>query len=375
VPELSGELFTPEEVAGLLGAPLAQVESWLDLRSLPSIALPEGRRIRRVDLEPFAVPLVEPEALDALVREDPSEPTQLLAMKATAAGLSHLFAAHRFDQESRARPLFHYTSAETALDYILVGRQLRLSPPSGMNDPFESDPHWVTLSGDWDGAPDELLKLASSASDELRRSCRLACLTRSGPNSWASLIGYGNGYMRARMWAQYADGHAGVCLAFDQAKLVEAAKRNERPGVRLYKGPMQYRSEEDREILIQLPLAQVATDLHGLVDGLFPSVVAGLYFSKAWDWSTESEYRFLLRGAVAEFEYIDIGSSLTGVFCGPRFPDARLADLRARCPELWEAGRVFRIAWRNGHPIPMRLQGDAPAPAGWQLPDPPDDPA
>jgi hypothetical protein len=118
-----------------------------------------------------------------------------------------------------------------------------------------------------------------------------------------ALIGYGNGYMRARMWAQYADGHAGVCPAFDQAKLVEAAKRNERPGVRLYKGPVHYRSEEDREILIQLPLAEVATDLHGLVDGLFPSVVAGLYVSKAWDWSTESEYRFLLRGAVADFEY------------------------------------------------------------------------
>lgn len=88
----------------------------------------------------------------------------------------------------------------------------------------------------------------------------------------------------------------------------------------------------------------------------------------------ESEYRLLLRGAVADFEYLDISSSLTGVFCGPRFPDARLADLRARCPELWEAGRVFRIAWRNGFPIPMRLQGDIAEPAGWQLPEAPVDP-
>ena len=27
---------------------------------------------------------------------------------------------------------------------------------------------------------------------------------------------------------------------------------------------------------------------------------------KAWDWSTESEYRFLVHGEVDDFEYIDI---------------------------------------------------------------------
>lgn len=361
-------------MADLLGVSLERVESWLDLHTLPSMIGPEGRQIRRVDLQRFAEPLIEPDVFDQALGDDPTEATQIIGMQAATAGLSQLFAARRFDRESRVRPLFHYTSAATALDYVLVERRLRLNPPSGMNDPFESDPYWVSFSGEWDGDPDELLRLSADASGELRDRCRMACLTRSGPNSWASLVGYGNGYMRARMWAQYADGHSGVCLALDHDALRMAARRAERSDVRLFQGPVRYRTEEDREILIQLPLTSVQENLAEFVEGMFPSVVAGLYFSKAWDWSSESEYRFLLYGDVDEYEYIDIRAALTGVFCGPRFPIARFADLRARCPELWEAGRIFRMVWRNGLATPMPVQQADDDLASWQIPPAPVDP-
>jgi hypothetical protein len=85
------------------------------------------------------------------------------------------------------------------------------------------------------------------------------------------------------MWAQYADNHAAVCLAFDQSLLIEAARKAGQPGLTLYKGPVRYRSPAERELHIELPLARVKTDSKTLVEELFPSVVAGLYFTKAWD--------------------------------------------------------------------------------------------
>ena len=127
---------------------------------------------------------------------------------------------------------------------------------------------------------------------------------------------------------------------------------------------------------MSLPVERALADLEGLIEEGFPSVVAGLYFTKAWDWSTESEFRFLLHGNVDAYEYIDINEALTGVFCGSRFPEARFADLRTRCPELWDAGRVFRIVWRNGLPVvlPATSLGSATG-VTWDVPPAPSEPS
>jgi hypothetical protein len=104
-------------------------------------------------------------------------------------------------------------------------------------------------------------------------------------------------------------------------------------------------------------------------------VVGRLYFMKAWDWSTESEYRFLVHGEVDDYEYVDISRSLTGILCGSRFPDARLSDLAARCPQLMDAGRIFRLQWRNGFPLPMPVNtAGAGRSSAWEVPPPPHEP-
>jgi hypothetical protein len=222
--------------------------------------------------------------------------------------------------------------------------------------------------------PQELQALWARASGALRDRCRVACLTLSDADPSGGLVGFGDGYKRSRMWAQYADRHAGVCLAFDQAKLIQAARESEREGVRLYKAPVRYRSEDEGVRPIQLPLKRVREDIEALIGELFPSFVAGLYFSKAWDWNTETEYRFLVHGNVDEYEHVGIRDALTGVFCGPRFPDERLADLRFRCPDLWEAGRVYKMAWHNGLALAFPLNGPERAVIEWDLPPAPIEP-
>lgn len=230
----------------------------------------------------------------------------------------------------------------------------------------------MSLSGDA-GVPEEVLPLFHQASRLVRDCCRLACMTRSGPNSWSSLEGFGNGFMRARMWTQYAGNHSGLCLAFDQARLIEAAKACERMDVKLYKAPVRYRTEEERELPLSFPIEQVRDRPDQFAAEAFPSFVAALYFSKSWDWSTESEYRFLVHGQVAEYEYIDVSAALTGVFCGSRMPESRLQELRFLCPDLWSTGRIFRVTWINGLPYARSVTHSVidPATSKWKVPPAP----
>lgn len=266
------------------------------------------------------------------------------------------------------RPLFHYTTTEIALDHILRDARLRLDSPVGTNDPFESEPYLVNLSGD-SAYPENITDTFFYLNDLLRQ-CRLTCLSLSGSNQRSSLIGFGDGYARARMWAQYGGNHTGVCLAFDRDRLRKAALAVARErDLRLYAAPVRYLGHDDSAPLIELPIDLALDGPVGLVKEIFPTTAAGLYFTKAWDWSTETEYRLLLHGDVAEYEFVDISSALTGVFCGARFPNVRLDDLRARCPELLAANRIFRLKWRNGfgNALPVLPAGDVTN-VGWELP-------
>jgi hypothetical protein len=376
VANLPSELVSLADAAAILGITEATARSWIELRTLRGTKGPDGEYFfRRVDIQHMAAPLVRPE--DARVPSLAFGP-QVFSMSEQMAFVTSKLKSDRFSVEARSRPIFHYTTSATALDYILRDARLRLSPPSRMNDPFESDPHLVSLRGDL-GDPNDAMRVMQNASQLLRERCRLTCLALSGPNEWSSLMGYGDGYTRARMWTQYADGHRGVCLAFDQERLREAVRAAaECLGLRLYEAPVHYLAQDERSILIELPAERALQDLPRLVEDVFPGVVAGLYFSKAWDWSTESEYRFLLHGEVAEDEYIDISGALTGVFCGASFPERRLDDLRARCPQLHDDHRIFRMFWRNGFPIAMPAnRGPSESGAGypaWDIPPRPVDP-
>jgi hypothetical protein len=261
---------------------------------------------------------------------------------------------------SRGWPLFHYTSATTALDHILVDAQLQLGPTSRLNDPYESEPHWVNFiqdAGEQDMADAEM-ELFTRTSDLLREGCRLTCLTESRANEFSSLSGYGDGWTRARMWAQYADHHSGVCLAFDQERLFEAAVQvASAKGLDLYEGLVQYRAPDGRPAdPITISLSRARADLPGVVQEIFPSIVRQLYFSKTWDWFAETEYRLVVRGEVGDVEHIDIRRALTAIFLGSEFPRGRLDDVLARCQHLIE-NRILMVHWRNGFPVAVPLMG------------------
>lgn len=119
--------------------------------------------------------------------------------------------------------VFHYTKASTALEHILQSMAIRLGPISETHDPLEGHREYTGISASGGGPPNFA---AWDKVHEVARRARVGCFCRDGDLAspdpcaldfappWA-------GWARDRMWAQYADGHTGVCLAFDRRKLVE----------------------------------------------------------------------------------------------------------------------------------------------------------
>ena len=377
MPELGGEIFTPAEVSDLISQPEERILRWIKHHTLPAFMDPgQEWRIRRVDLIPWARPLLSGRALDALAPLDfESGAADIDSPSIFAELASAHFGAQEFERVARGQPLFHYTSTETALDAILLNGSLRLNPPTGMNDPFESGSLWPNFElGD---APTEtdseraLIDLATEFTSLFRGKCRLACFTRSGAWEWGEPLGFGDGFTRARMWSQYGDAHAGVCLAFDQERLSARFQSQfaSYEGVQAFQGPVGYRAGNELSRAIQLPFVELRADPETFLDDLFPSLVSDRYLTKSWDWSTETEYRCLVYGHLDEYAYLDITDSLTGIFLGPRFPSQRVQDLKVRCPAVWEAGRVYQVEWRDALPF-VRPVGDSHIGNGptWKLP-------
>jgi hypothetical protein len=228
-----------------------------------------------------------------------------------------------------------------------------------MNDPFE----WGRLLPDIEGfkapppPPDQRhigigresyhqYRLKDELSEELRRCC-MACLSVGDRSP------FGEGAARARMWAQYASNHAGVCIAFDLPALLDAFMRLvDNTGKNGCHGPVRYLQKgQTRRPSLKFAYSDIKdATVPVFVEREFPNVVEQLYFTKSWDWGTETEYRLLLQGQPVEDKYvfIDVAKAVSAVFCGTDFPDARVRDLESRCPKHWESSRVYRIHWDLG---------------------------
>lgn len=120
---------------------------------------------------------------------------------------------HLHRLKSADQYLYHYTRAETAIDYILASGTLRMSLFTAVNDPWEAK-HWfaeaVLNPGESRAAHEFMIRTASPA---LKGESKLLCFTRdapeaaidpSVPNDFDFGAVWHRGFCRPGMWAQSA---------------------------------------------------------------------------------------------------------------------------------------------------------------------------
>ncbi|MBQ5908060.1 MAG: DUF2971 domain-containing protein, partial [Treponema sp.] len=119
--------------------------------------------------------------------------------------------------------LYHYTSEESA-HKILTNNTLKLSSLPKTNDPLEFEDLSMIMFNREIRERGLKFKYLQDSFTERKNTVRFACFSidsqciKNDDVSSQSYTGdlFFKGWARNRMWAQYADNHAGVCLVFDK---------------------------------------------------------------------------------------------------------------------------------------------------------------
>jgi hypothetical protein len=239
-----------------------------------------------------------------------------------------------------ARFVYHYTKASTALEFILDSMTLRLSTLPDTNDPTEGHEWGFVLVGN--DPAGSALDTFKSVAEAMRVGHKLVCFSRDVPGMEQAEDYFTpsdaiatRGYARDRMWAQYADGHRGVCLFFDREILEENFKTALSSKGFLRAAPVTYTnwSEElykAREIVLK--------DMEHIGSKEYlrqhrEKYADELYFLKRTDWASEWEYRLLLlaNDPSVPHEFIPIRRALAGICVGHRFSAGYRPSIAAVC--------------------------------------------
>lgn len=216
--------------------------------------------------------------------------------------------------------VYHFTTAETALLYILPNLQLKFSSPSKTNDPSENKGFgYYYIFRDLLFKEIEGRKLFR---DYIENNIKLICFSKDyvikdGPIEWDT-----NGYNHPTMWAHYAGKYSGVCLVFNKNELEKSVLEKN------------YVSDSVKyEYELWLPrISKESYDNEPLItiDNYIKENLKNLFFNKHLHWRVEHEFRILQIGTE---QFMDVSNSIVGVYIGKNFDQTQIHCLKKTLPE------------------------------------------
>ncbi|WP_285355485.1 DUF2971 domain-containing protein [Pseudomonas sp. lyk4-R2A-10] len=241
--------------------------------------------------------------------------------------------------------VYHYTTARTAIDYILRNMSLRLGRLGGVNDPKESKfrdfvfyARGPKAISDFEGV------LFDDACDDLANNSYALCCGVAGANDRDRE----DGALHPHMWANYAGRHTGVCLVLDKdalhKKVVASAGSNT-----LFYGEVEYHDfaelSKRNSPAYSLYLEDWLKDKEGYFDFHVNNYNRQMFFLKHEDWCVENEIRWVIRSRVGADFFVDISDALVKVVVGHDVSEPDFHYLRERCVALGVP--IHKVIWNS----------------------------
>lgn len=260
--------------------------------------------------------------------------------------------------EDASAYLYHYTSTETALEYILKTGTLLFNSFSRVNDPRESK-YWdisTLIRADINFEPEQYDALSSEISQILKSSAKLVCFSQDKPesqNAWQPRALLQRGFAKPSMWHHYANGHNGVCLMFSREKLLKSINK-QLHSKQLFHGQVAYTNEG---ILPKLQNDQFSIDLRSVhneesyfqaIQSHFDFWYRDLFLTKLSDWSHEDEYRYIYLDEDDQPTLVDFEESLEAIVIGEGAIEKHRDDFLKHC--ITYKADIANLIWRNGFP-------------------------
>jgi hypothetical protein len=161
-------------------------------------------------------------------------------------------------------------------------------------------------------------------------------------------------YYLPRMWAQYGGNHKGVCLIFNNDKLIDQVKEQSKSLHHFKHGKIIYENFLKDDILRNQSASRVysylnaSTDPAAFIQEYLKNSSSLNYFIKDIDWKDEREYRFLLWNKIGNKNYdnkivhID-NDSLIGVVLGLHSTDSQLVKISSE----QKIKNIFKLDYTN----------------------------
>lgn len=221
--------------------------------------------------------------------------------------------------------IYHYTSTDILIKYILPQKQLRFSKINSTNDPEETRFHVMQYHDDLNLGPNfirDKLEKTITISRGITEHIKLLCFSQDDDSfDISNGLFSDKGFARPRMWAQYAQNHRGVCLVFDKEKLIEKFNSD-------FEYYLHFCDDVSYDPIIkQLSLPEYEYAQIGLASELQKSAEQIIedrikkyhkiyYFSKHKDWQTEKEFRFVIRDEIHSETFLSIDGTLAYIILG-----------------------------------------------------------
>lgn len=255
--------------------------------------------------------------------------------------------------------LYHYTTASTANDNILMDRTIRMGRYTATNDPKEVKSWEFTVGANGDLDLGKYTMAAESAwlSGELKSRARIACFCQDSNSLTGNHLNdiFQRGYCKPRMWAQYAGNHTGMCLVFDKVKLDRLIKAQIPDGRVVMSGPIAYVNRgivpdllRDQAYMINADfLEEFGRDIYA--ECHLRTHYQTLFFEKMEDWANESEWRWVVFADTEDGDvFIEYKDALVGVVFGNNADKGDIRTAMRLCKP--HGARCVGLKWKNCSP-------------------------
>ncbi len=208
------------------------------------------------------------------------------------------------DKESKF--LYHYTSKEKLIEFILPSLNLKLNFLKNTNDPKEKkmSTRFAIKNIEFAG---EYLELGGRLRELIDTKYKVCCFSGDYLKDSEKYFGY----QLVRMWATYGDNHKGVCLVIDKEKF---SKENEVDNINTVLQEINYDASASNQIYKESK--DLNTNYDQATEDLINYNINTIFFSKHHDWITENEIRFVTN---SDRKFCSIENSLQKIILGMDF--------------------------------------------------------
>lgn len=249
--------------------------------------------------------------------------------------------------------VYHYTTTETALNYILKDKKLRLSPRKNSIDPIENKDDWYSYSdGGYETSSPNVKDKAYKVKDMFKKrfaKTKQVCFCKNkiikDEEKMTSLPIEKYGFFKPRMWDNYSDKYNGVCLAFSRKELEKEAVKNNTISDDLNYIKINKISEKHKSIDVK-EVGVLGTDKYYEQN---VKTEEKRLFNKHIDYQGENEFR-LCSFTDSEYDYIDISKALKGIFISNLGINVHLLEAfrKGKTSTLLDEN-IFIINWRKNN--------------------------